>query len=239
MKDIMKLYNDYAKTYNLRDKDIMGKFHHSYRVMEFSIEIAKSLNMTDREIYIVSIAGLFHDVARFKQWIEYKTYIDRDSFDHGDMGYNITKELFIDKFDLNDEEKEIVLNAIKYHNKYKVDGNIKDLELTICNIIRDADKLDIIKEQGFITKEEKVKEELIDNLYEHKMVDNNLVETDLDSIFRLIAFIFDLNFDYSYKYLLNKKIIENKINLIEIYGNIELNELEGNLINYMKGRLTC
>ena len=239
MKDIMKLYNDYAKTYNLRDKDIMGKFHHSYRVMEFSVEIAKSLNMTDREIYIVSIAGLFHDVARFKQWTEYNTYIDRDSFDHGDMGYNIAKELFIDKFDLTDEEKEIVLNAIKYHNKYKVDDNIKDIELTICNIIRDADKLDIIKEQGFITKEDKVKQELIDNLYEHKMINNDLVETDLDSVFRLIAFIFDLNFDYSYKYLLNKKIIENKINLIEIYGNIELNKLEEDLINYMKGRLTC
>ena len=239
MKDIMKIFNDYAKTYNLRDKDIMGKFHHSYRVMEFSVEIAKSLNMSERELYIVQIAGLFHDIARFKQWTEYKTYIDRDSFDHGDMGYEIIKNEFIELFDLDLNEQEIVLNAVKYHNKYKVDENIKDIELIICNIIRDADKLDILKEQGFITKEDIVKQELIDNLYEHKMVDNNLVETDLDSVFRLIAFIFDLNFDYSYKYLLHKKIIENKINLIEIYGNVELDELLEDLINYMKGRLKC
>ena len=71
------------------------------------------------------------------------------------------------------------------------------------------------------------------------MVDHNLVENDMDSLFRLIAFIFDLNFKYSFKYLLHKKIIENKINLIEIYGNKDLSNLQDNLINYMKGRLEC
>ena len=239
MKDVMKLFNDYAKTFDLKEIDIMRKFHHSYRVMEFSIEIAKTLNMTDRDIYIVSVAGLFHDVARFRQWTEYNTYIDSKSFDHGDMGYDITKELFIDKFDLNDEEKKIVLKAIKNHNKYKVDTNLTEKELLISNIVRDADKLDIIKEQGFITKEESIKEELVNLLLEHKMVSNELALTDMDSLFRLIAFIFDLNFKYSYKYLLHKKIIENKINLLEIYGNKDLKFLEEDLINYMKGRLTC
>ncbi len=239
MKNIMKIFNDYAKTYDLKNKNIMGKFHHSYRVMEFSIEIAKSLNMSEREVYIVSIAGLFHDIARFKQWTEYTTYIDSISFDHGDMGYDITKELFIDKFNLNEEEKEIVLKAIKNHNKYKVEEGLTDIELRVSNIVRDADKLDIIKEQGLITKEDSVKEELVNLLLEHKMVPNDLAITDMDSLFRLIAFIFDLNFEYSFKYLLHKKIIENKINIIEIYGNRELSELQDNLINYMKGRLTC
>ena len=239
MKDIMKLFNDYAKTFELKNKNIMRKFHHSYRVMEFSIEIAKSLDLNEEDIRVIGIAGLFHDIARFEQWTQFETYIDSKSFDHGDMGYDITKELFIDKFDLNSEEKEIVLKAIKNHNKYKVDTNLTEKELLFSNIIRDADKLDIIKEQGFIKKDEKVKDVLINNLLEHKMVDNNLVETEMDSLFRLIAFIFDLNFKYSYEYLLHKKIIENKINLIEIYGNTELNELQDNLINYMKGRLEC
>ena len=196
MKDIMKLFNDYAKTFELKNKNIMRKFHHSYRVMEFSIEIAKSLDLNEEDIRVIGIAGLFHDIARFEQWTQFETYIDSKSFDHGDMGYDITKELFIDKFDLNSEEKEIVLKAIKNHNKYKVDTNLTEKELLFSNIIRDADKLDIIKEQGFIKKDEKVKDVLINNLLEHKMVDNNLVETEMDSLFRLIAFIFDLNFKY-------------------------------------------
>ena len=237
MKDIMKLFNDYAKTFELKNKNIMRKFHHSYRVMEFSIEIAKSLDLNEEDIRVIGIAGLFHDIARFEQWTQFETYIDSKSFDHGDMGYDITKELFIDKFDLNSEEKEIVLKAIKNHNKYKVDTNLTEKELLFSNIIRDADKLDIIKEQGFIKKDEKVKDVLINNLLEHKMVDNNLVETEMDSLFRLIAFIFDLNFKYSYDYLLKKQIIENKINLLEIYGNKDLKFLEEDLIKYMKERL--
>ena len=239
MKDIMKLFNDYAKTFELKNKNIMRKFHHSYRVMDFSIEIAKSLDLNEEDIRVISIAGLFHDIARFEQWTQYETYIDSKSFDHGDMGYKILKEKFIDKLGLTENEQETVLKAVKNHNKLKVEDNIEGKELLICNIIRDADKLDIMKEQGFIKKDEKVKDVLINNLLEHKMVDNNLVENDMDSLFRLIAFIFDLNFEYSFKYLLHKKIIENKINLIEIYGNVDLNHLQEDLINYMKGRLEC
>lgn len=239
MKDVMKIFNDYAKEYDLKCKDIMRKFHHSYRVMEFAQNIAHSINMTEREVYVVSVAGLFHDIARFEQWTQYETYIDSRSFDHGDMGYSILKEKFIDKLNLNEEEKEIVLKAVKNHNKYKVEEGLTKNELIVANIIRDADKLDIMKEQGFLNKEDEVKDELVNILMEHKMVSNDLVTTEMDSLFRLIAFIFDLNFNYSYKYLLHKQIIENKINIIEIYGNVDLKELQNNLISYMKGRLSC
>ena len=239
MKDVMKIFNDYAKEYDLKCKDIMRKFHHSYRVMEFAQNIANSINMTEREVYVVSVAGLFHDIARFEQWTQYETYIDSRSFDHGDMGYSILKEKFIDKLNLNEEEKEIVLKAVKNHNKYKVEEGLTKNELIVANIIRDADKLDIMKEQGFLNKEDEVKDELVNTLMEHKMVSNDLVTTEMDSLFRPIAFIFDLNFNYSYKYLLHKQIIENKINIIEIYGNVDLKELQNNLISYMKGRLSC
>ncbi len=68
------------------------------------------------------------------------------------------------------------------------------------------------------------------------MINNNLIENDLDYLFRLVAFIFDLNFSYSYKYLLDKKIIENKVSLIEKYGNKNLELLKNDLINYIKER---
>ena len=68
------------------------------------------------------------------------------------------------------------------------------------------------------------------------MINNNLLENDLDYLFRLVAFIFDLNFSYSYKYLLDKKIIENKVSLIEKYGNKNLELLKNDLINYIKER---
>ena len=237
MKDIMKLFNNYAKTFDLKDKDIMDKFHHSYRVMEYCVEIAKSLNLSDEDIRVTAIAGLFHDIARFKQWTEYKTFIDSKSFDHGDVGYKILKDELLDELTSNEEEKRIILTAVRFHNKYKIDTNLSHIEETITNIVRDADKLDIMTEQGFITKEDEIKDSLVNNLLEHRLVNNNLVENDMDSLFRLIAFIFDLNYKYSYDYLLKKQIIENKINLLEIYGNKDLKFLEEDLIKYMKERL--
>ncbi|MBP3765557.1 MAG: HD domain-containing protein [Bacilli bacterium] len=237
MKDVMRIFNEYAKTYDLKDKAIMNKFHHSYRVMEYSIEIAKSLKLNDEDIRVTAIAGLFHDIARFKQWTKYKTFIDSKSFDHGDIGYKILKEELIDKIDLDEEEKNVVLNAVRFHNKYRIDDNLSHIEETITNIVRDADKLDIMTEQGFITKEYEIKDSLVNNLLEHRLINNNLVETDMDELFRIIAFIFDLNYKYSYDYLLKKQIIENKINLLEIYGNKDLKFLEEDLIKYMKERL--
>ena len=71
MKDIMKLFNDYAKTFDLKNPKIMEKFHHSYRVMEFAEDIGNSINLNEEDMHIVKIAALFHDIARFTQWTEY------------------------------------------------------------------------------------------------------------------------------------------------------------------------
>ena len=237
MKDIMKMFNEYAKTFDLKNKNIMGKFHHSYRVMEYGMEIADSLNLSEKEKYLVKITCLFHDIARFKQWTMYETYIDAKSFDHGDMGYQITKELFIDKFDI--KEKDAVLKAIKNHNKLKIEDNLNDIELLLAKIVRDADKMDIMLEQGIITKEGPLNQELIDELFKHNMIGNNVVDDEISSLIRLIAFIFDFNFKYTYKFILDKKVIENKINMLEIYTNTNLEKLQEDLINYMKGRLEC
>ena len=50
MEEIRKLFNDYAKTFDLKSKNIMYKYHHSYRVMEYATEIAKSLKLNEEEL---------------------------------------------------------------------------------------------------------------------------------------------------------------------------------------------
>lgn len=239
MKEIMKIFNEYAKKYDLKNPHIMGKFHHSYRVMEFAIEIANSINLSEEDMYIVKIAALFHDIARFEQWTKYETYVDAKSFDHGDMGYKILKEGIIDKIISDKEKQNIILASVKNHNKFEIENNLTEKELLVSKIVRDADKLDIMKEQGFIKENGVLKEDLLNTLLNHNMVTNNLVKNEMDSLCRLISFIFDFNYKYTYKYVLENNIIENKINLLEIYGNVNLKELEENLINYMKEKIIC
>lgn len=210
-------FNKYAKSFDLKVKPIMNKYHHSFRVMEIAHDIAVSLNLNDDDIELASICGLFHDIGRFKQWTEYKTYEDEISIDHGDIGYEALKDF------LNDyKDKDIVLNATKYHNKYSVD-NFDKRTMLFCNIVRDADKLDIIREQcnQIISDKIVLKKKLLDNIYDHKMCRNIDLNNEVDHILRMLAWIFDYNFKYSYHFLLDNKIIENKFNLLKIYGETE------------------
>ena len=239
MKKIKDCFDKYVKQFNIDDNEIKEKYNHSYRVMEYSIKIATSLNMSKEDIKTVAISGLFHDIARFEQWVSFKTWQTKKSFDHGDRGYKILSDGLIDGLISDEKEKRIILLAVKNHNKYKVEDNLEEKEMLICNIIRDADKIDIIETQGSINKKYKIKDELINCLLKKEMISNNLIENDLDYLFRIIAFIFDLNFDYSYKYLLDNKIIDTKIDLIEKYGDKNLDSLKKDLIKYMKERLEC
>ena len=106
MKKIKDCFDKYVKQFNIDDNEIKEKYNHSYRVMEYSIKIATSLNMSKEDIKTVAISGLFHDIARFEQWVSFKTWQTKKSFDHGDRGYKILKEGLIDDLVRNQQSKK-------------------------------------------------------------------------------------------------------------------------------------
>ena len=98
-------------------------------------------------------------------------------------------------------------------------------ELLYAKIIRDADKIDILYEGTEIfwkTKEEKeqienseITEEVIEDFENEKLVDKKKINTPLDSVIGNIAFIFDLNYDYSIKMIRNEKYVDKTIDRFE------------------------
>lgn len=227
MKEYLKLFNNYVKTFDYKDKMILDKFHHTYRVMDFCKQIALSIHADTK---IAQLCGLFHDIGRFEQYQKYQTYFDVCSVDHGDLGVSILKEHFnsIENYDL-------ILFATKNHNKLIIEETEDSKKLLFTKIVRDADKLDIMKEQGLIIKDLKatVNEEILSQLFSNQLVHDQTLKTDVDYVFRLLGFIYDINFKYTYQYILNNHIIENKINLLECYIEDErLEELKKHLIEY-------
>ena len=119
----------------------------------------------------------------------------------------------IRKFVDDDSYDEIIRKAIYNHNKYEI-GVCNDMEMLHSKIIRDADKIDIMN--------------LVVNLGEIKLSDDNLgVSKKVDESFRnhlsishkdklarndsiimMLAFVFDLNFDYSYRYYKDNNYID-------------------------------
>lgn len=223
----IKEFNEYSKKYDITNKHIIGKFHHTYRVMEYCKDIAKSINLNEKDINLAMLCGLLHDIARYEQWTKYNTYSDADSVDHGDLACDILKkDNYISKYTKDIKEQQIVLNAVKNHNKYNIE-NMNEREMLFAKIVRDADKLDIIKEQCNSLTEmiDEPNKDLIDELLDKKQCSNKYDQIPHDHILRELGFIYDFNFKYSYQLIKKEHILEFKIDLLETYTrNIELLE---------------
>lgn len=226
MIDIEKAKEEFKKyvnnNYDKTQKRINLKFTHSYRVMEQSTKIAESLNLDKEQKELATLIGLLHDVARFEQWKNFKTFSDRLSFDHGDFGVKILeKNNFLRKFIETTKYDNIIKFSIKNHNKFKIEeNNFDDITNMQAKIIRDADKLDIFLEAVTIfwdTQEEideiensKILDDYFNQIMRKKQIFRNKDGTAIDSLIGMISFIFDLNFEYS-KQLVKKENYVQKI----------------------------
>lgn len=222
------LFENFVKIFDLTQRDIKVKYHHSYRVKVLCEMLAKELKLNDRQIWLASVCGMFHDVGRFEQLTKHNTYDDFISFDHGDLGYDIFLNELSGQLDLTEEEKNIVAKAIKYHNKFSVE-NVTEEELLFANILRDADKIDILyiyaNINGFMTDGDgEISQSCYDWFMQHKPIDRRIITTEREKIVLSLGFIWDINFEYSYKIIKDnkyyKKIKQNiNNNIFDDYFN--------------------
>lgn len=239
LQEYLKWFNTYVKKFDMKSPEIMDKFHHTYRVMGYAKEIAISLDMNDHDIWLCEMIALFHDLGRFEQWTKYHTFYDKQSIDHGELSSQILQEFNVLK-KIIDEDKNIIYTAISNHNQYQIDTSLDGKTIKFCKIIRDADQIDIMIEQGNVIKEmeDELNPNLLSSLYKKQLCSDQYLKTSVDHILRIIGFIFDLNFNYSFQILLDKNVITNKFHLVKNYvKNVEaVEKLEEFVITYMKER---
>ena len=207
-------FDDFVSKYDISDERIKLKYDHTYRVCEQSLKISESIGLDDENTNLSFLIALLHDIGRFEQARLYNTFNDSKSVDHAFWGCKLLfEDGLIRKFVDDDSYDEIIRKAIYNHNKYEI-GVCNDMEMLHSKIIRDADKIDIMN--------------LVVNLGEIKLSDDNLgVSKKVDESFRnhlsishkdkiarndsiimMLAFVFDLNFDYSYRYYKDNNYID-------------------------------
>ena len=200
-------YKIYADKYLYLGDPIVLKIDHTFRVVKLCEEIAKSLNLSDEDIELAKFCGLLHDIGRFEQYKQYQTYRDKDSVDHGDLGYEIlTEEDYIKKYIYKEEDENIVLNAVRFHNKLSMPENLSEREKLFLKITRDADKIDILYlvTIGHIVHEiadTSFSDGIIDSIRKNIVTDRNLVKTQADQVSITLGFIFDIYYPLSIKIL--------------------------------------
>lgn len=214
-KHIKKVFDDYVKTFNLTEYPIYYKWKHSYRVMKNSVKIAKSLNLSKRDIELAKVIGLLHDIGRFEQWQKYHTFSDSKSEDHSDIGVRILfEDNFIEKFNIEPEYHKAIKLAIKWHNDkviglddfYLEDGTIDQNCLLHAQIIRDADKLDIFLGQvkrfaprtSLDLPKEEVNPVILEEFNKFGNATTKNVKSTVDRAIFLLAMAFDFNYKLSY-----------------------------------------
>lgn len=134
----INLSNDENQRYNIN-----RKIEHCKRVNEVAIKIANKLKLNSNEIMIVNIASLFHDIARFKQFYLYNTYIDNESFDHQIEGVKMLEDCDI-LLNIDASSKEIIKNIILTHDMKYIPSYFDSKTKLLSSIVRDADKIDRI-----------------------------------------------------------------------------------------------
>lgn len=209
----------YTDSYKKYGEMIDLKINHTFRVKDLCLEIAKSLGLTKEEQDLAELCGLLHDIGRFEQWKEYKSFKDSTTVDHGDLGVEILKENnFINKF--STDNHDTILKAVKYHNKYQVPNTLSDENRLFVNITRDADKIDILylaskKKINVNTENSKMNEQVYNSLLNGICIKKDSIKTKADLVAIYLGFIFDINYSISYKIIKERgyidKIIDNQL----------------------------
>lgn len=250
-----KMFYEYLNQYDIENGSIKLKVIHTFEVVKNSDYIAKGLNLNKEDIELAKIIALLHDIGRFEQ-IKKFGFFDNKKLEHAKFGVIVLFEnSLIREFIQEEKYDNIIKKAIYNHNKYAIEEGLNDKELLHCKIIRDADKLDNFRirtkdkfEDMFpmiYNKEtintEKISHKVYNDFMNEKCIELKDRKTIIDYWVCALAFIFDLNFDISLKYVKDKNYIDILINRIK-YENrdtkVKMEEIRKCAKNYIHKNIT-
>lgn len=236
-KNVINAFAEYVRNYDPSDEKIKLKIDHTYRVAGLCQRIAESLGLSEPDVDIAWLLGMLHDIGRFEQIRRFGTFNDVQSVDYAEFGADLLlKEGLIRKFaegyyeecelarSGNEEAEQIIKNnehhnkdtgllemAIRQHNKYRVKEDLTERQRMFCDILRDADKVDIFKVNADIPMEiiydvttEELKngvitKEVLESFYKKETVLKSVRRSAVDHIVGHISLLFELVYKESYR----------------------------------------
>lgn len=226
-----KVFKSYVDKYNTEDQKIELKIKHTYGVVSMSRFIAKKIGLDEENIALAKLIALLHDIGRFEQVKRFDRFIDTEDKDkdHADYGVDVLFENNLIRTFIKEKKYDnIILKAIKNHNKYEIEEGLSEEELLHCKILRDADKTDnfrIRQAEEFkailnnateeIMENGKISDDVYEDFLSHKQIKCENRKTELDYWVSYIAWIYDYNFDVGIKYLKDNEYVEKLIDRIK------------------------
>lgn len=245
----LSAFDNYVQNYDKTDEKVRLKIEHTYRVCALCEEIAKGSGFDEDEVEIAWLTGLLHDVGRFEQLRRYGTFVDAQSIDHAEFGADILfqgKEIrkYIDDI----SEDGLLEKAVRCHSAYRVPGSYTAREKKFADLLRDADKIDILKvnilfpleEIYNVTTEElkncTVTPEVMQAFYEEHAVLRALKKTPVDNVVGHISLVYELVYPISTKIMYEQGYLEK---LMDFHSGLtETNRQFGEIRRKMRQYVT-
>jgi hypothetical protein len=120
------------------------KREHTRRVTEEIVTLGTRLGLTEEELILAEIIALLHDTGRFQQYRRYNTFSDAKSENHAELGIRIIEKQDLLK-DIDPAAGQLIKCSIRYHNRPSLPADESASCLFWSKLIRDADKLDILR----------------------------------------------------------------------------------------------
>lgn len=152
-KRALAAFKAYTSAYDPNNPRIALKIAHTLRVADLCDKIARAqgpgkANLAETDVDLAWLCGLLHDIGRFEQVRRFDTFNDAMSVGHAGLGVEV---LFDDDASLlrsfvdDSAEDVLVRNVVATHSDYRLPINFDERTSTFCNVLRDADKIDIIQ----------------------------------------------------------------------------------------------
>ncbi len=206
----LQAFADYVKDYNEEDPKVKLKIDHTYRVAGFCQKIAGSLELPQEEVDLAWLCGLLHDVGRFEQLRNYGTFIDAQSIDHAMYGAEILFDQGrIRDYLEDDREDDILRKVVACHSAYRIPEEYDERTVLLATILRDADKVDILRvnvetplEEIYnvsseVLRRESVTPQVLQAFQEGHTVLRALKRTAVDNVVGHISLVYELVFPIS------------------------------------------
>ena len=212
-KRVREVFASYTRKYDVSDPKIALKIAHTYRVADNCEQIAKSIGLSEEEVEFAWLSGMLHDVGRFEQVKRYNTFIDSESVDHAEFGADLLfgEERLIDGYISDRSQDAMMETVIRQHNKYRIDEKVGGITLVFCNILRDADKVDILRvnvetpmEEIYNVSEDElfssgVSEKVMEQVEMHVAVNRDVMNSPAEHLIGHIALAFELVYPKSWE----------------------------------------
>lgn len=147
-------FKSYTDAYDATNPRIALKIEHTYHVAEACDAVAREQGWSSEDIDLAWLCGLLHDMGRFEQLRRWDTFKDAESMSHAALGIEV---LFgenpadapavtsIRDFIDDPAEDELIRASIAYHSDFRLPSQLDERTRSFCDIVRDGDKIDIMR----------------------------------------------------------------------------------------------